>query len=52
MITKRKSYYLGIFHLEIFSYVDLHQGIFFAVAHHKMHKIGVDMHIDTHRDVI
>lgn len=52
MITKTKFYYLDIFHLEIFSYVDLHQGIFFAVIHHKMHKMGVDVHIHAHRDVI
>lgn len=52
MITKTKFYYLDIFHLEIFSYVDLHQGIFFAVTHHKMHKMGVDVHIHAHRDVI
>lgn len=47
MIIKRKFYYLGIFHSEIFSYLDLYQGIFFAVAHHKMPETGVDVHIDN-----
>lgn len=52
MITKTKFYYLDIFHLEIFSYVDFRQGIFFAVIHHEMHEIGVDVHRHAHRDVI